>query len=101
MLNAGNLNFQFSSSQPVITMPLEQFPGSTGMTGVGDLFEQRDLQVGAPFSSNTYDVTVNGFPRRIWSLETFSIFMEFGAVPPVLAAPRVIRVYIQGVHYIR
>ena len=101
LLNNGVLSFQFSASQPVLRVPLEQFPAATGLQGIGHLFETRDLQVGAPFASNVYDLTVNGYPRRIWSLETFSVFMEFGNTPPVLPAARVIRAYMVGVHYIR
>lgn len=102
LLEHGTLSFQFSSSQPVLAgIPLDQIPGSTGMSGVGHLFEQRNVQVGAPIQGNYFDVTVENFPRRIWSLETFQVFMDFRAVAPVLPAARLIRVYLHGYHYIR
>lgn len=102
LLNHGALSFQFSSSQPVLTgIPLDQIPASSGVSGVGHLFEQRNVQIGAPIQGNFYDATVEGFPRRIWSLESFQVFIDFRAVAPALPAARILRVYLHGYHYIR
>jgi hypothetical protein len=101
LLNTGALVFQFSSSQPVLRIPLDCIPAATGLAGIGDFLQGPSLQVGAPFASNTYDVTVNGYPRRIWSLETFTVEMQFGATPPVLQSALDISVRMYGVHYIR
>lgn len=100
LLNNGVMTFQFSTSQPVFTLKLHQIPASTGLAGIGGGMAPAVAQVGAPFASNAKDVTVNGFPRRIWSLETFSLFMTFDA-GLALFAPRLIETYMQGVRYIR
>jgi hypothetical protein len=99
LVDGSAFTFQFGTQQ-VFVIPSNEFPGATGLAGVGDLFEERSIQVGAAYSSNFYDVTVNGFPRRIWSQESFSLFATYRA-GIVLPVARRIMTKMKGVHYIR